>query len=94
VVKHKTGVASSLILSKKLEDTVQGPGLDKGGSICRDVDSKTQESAGTDAGVICKSFGWITSWSSAAAGAQHGGRASMAYLQAHPDDESVHVVMG
>jgi hypothetical protein len=44
--------------------------------------------------MICKSFGWISSWSSTAAEAQHGGRASMTYLQAHPDDESVHVVMG
>jgi hypothetical protein len=68
--------------------------LDESGSICRDVDSKTQEAVGTDAGMICKSFGWIISWSLTAAGAQHGGRALMAYLQAHPDDESVHVVMG
>jgi hypothetical protein len=94
VVKYETGVASSSILPEKLEDTIQKPGLDKSGSVCRAVDSKTQESVGADAGMICKSFGWITSWSSTAAEAQHGGRASMTYLQAHPDDESVHVVMG
>jgi hypothetical protein len=94
MVKHETGVVSSTILPEKLEGTIQGPGLGESGSICRDVDSKTQEAVGTDAGMICKSFGWISSWSSTMAGAQHGGRASMEYLQAHPDDESVHVVMG
>jgi hypothetical protein len=78
----------------QLELGNQRPGLDKSGSVCRVVDSKTQETVGADAGMICKSFGWITSWSSTAAEAQHGGRASMAYLQTHPDDESVHVVMG
>jgi hypothetical protein len=66
----------------------------KSGSIYRTVDSKAQAAAGTDAGLICKSFGWIASWSSTAAGAQHGGRASMSYLQSHRKDESVHVVIG
>jgi hypothetical protein len=80
LVKHETSVESSIIISEKLEDTVQKPGLDKSGSICRTADTKTQATAGTDAGMICKSFGWISSWSSTAAGAQHGGRASMAYL--------------
>jgi hypothetical protein len=37
---------------------------------------------------------WVSSWSSSAAGAYHGGRASLAYLQGHLDDEAVHVVMG
>jgi hypothetical protein len=94
VVEYETGVASSSILPEKLENTFQRPGLDKSGSVCRAVDSKTQEPVGIEAGMICKSFGWISSWSSTAAEAQHGGRASMTYLQAHPDDESVHVVMG
>jgi hypothetical protein len=57
LVKHETGVESSIIVSEKLEDTVQKPGLDKSGSICRTVDSKTQATVGTDAGLICKSFG-------------------------------------
>jgi hypothetical protein len=87
-------VASSLILSEKLEDHVQNPGLDKGGSICRIIGTKTQAVAGTEVGLICKSFGWIASWDSTAAGAQHGGRASMSYMQSHPEDESVHVVIG
>jgi hypothetical protein len=94
LVKHETGVASSFILSEKMEDTIQTPCLDKGGSICGSTDTKTQAAAGTDVGLICKSFGWIASWGSTAAGAQHGGRASMSYMQSHPEDESVHVVIG
>jgi hypothetical protein len=46
MVKHETGVASSSILPEKLEDTIQKPGLDESGSVCRDVDSKTQEAVG------------------------------------------------
>jgi hypothetical protein len=61
MVKYETGVASSSILPEKLEDTIQKPGLDKSGLVCRVVDSKTQEAVGADAGMICKSFGWITS---------------------------------
>jgi hypothetical protein len=94
VVKYETGVASGFVLSEKLEDPVLNPNLDKSGSICRDVGAKTQTAAGTEAELICQSFGWITSWGSTVARAQHGGRASMAYLQSHPDDEAVHVVMG
>jgi hypothetical protein len=94
LVKHETGLASSFILPEKLENSLQTAGLDKSGSSCGSADTKTQAAAGTEAGLICKSFGWITSWSSSAAGAQHGGRASMSYMQAHPEDDSVHVVIG
>jgi hypothetical protein len=69
-----SGVTSSFVLSDKLEDPVQKPNLDKSGSFCRDVGVKTQIAAGTEARLICKSFGWITSWGSTVAGAQHGGR--------------------
>jgi hypothetical protein len=94
LVKHETGLASSFIISEKLENSLETAGLDKSGSICGSADTKTQAAAGTEAGLICKSFGWITSWSSSAAGAQHGGRASMSYMQSHPEDDSVHVVIG
>jgi hypothetical protein len=77
-----------------LEDPVQRQNLDESGSVCRVVGTKTQAATGTEVGLICKSSGWITSWSSTVAGAHHGGRALMAYLQNHPDDEAVHVVMG
>jgi hypothetical protein len=79
---------------KKMEDPVQGQGVGESRSICGPADPKTQAAAGTDAGVICKSFGWISSGSSTVVGAHHGGRASMANLQNHPDDEVVHVVIG
>jgi hypothetical protein len=65
-----------------------------GGLIRRAADQKAQAAVGTKAGLICKSFEWVNSWSSSAAGAHHGGWATLAYLQSHPDDEAVHVVMG
>jgi hypothetical protein len=94
LVKHETGLASGFILSEKLENSVQTPGLDKGGPLCGSADTKAQAAAGAEARLICKSFGWITSWGSSAAGAQHGDWASMSYMQSHPDDEAVHVVIG
>jgi hypothetical protein len=92
--KYETGVALDNVISEKLEDPVQGQGVDESISVCGLVDPKTQAAARTDARLICKSFGWISSWSSSAAGAHHGGRASMAYLQNHPDDDAVHMVIG
>jgi hypothetical protein len=65
-----------------------------GGSILRAADQKAQAAARTEAGLICKSFDWVGSWNSSAAGAHHGWHASLAYLQGHLDDEAVHVVMG
>jgi hypothetical protein len=94
LVKHEAGLASSFVLPEKLENSLQAAGLDKSGPVRGSVDTKTQTAVGTEAGLICKSFGWITSWSSSVAEAQHGGRASMSYLQAHPEDDLVHVVIG
>jgi hypothetical protein len=94
LVKYETSVALDIVISEKLEDPVQRQSMDESGSVCRFVDPKTQAAAGTEVRLICKSFNWITSWSSSAARAHHGGRASMAYLQNHPDDDAVHVVIG
>jgi hypothetical protein len=94
LVKHEAGLASGLVLPEKLENPLQAAGLDKSGPVCGFTDTKAQAAIGTEAGMICKSFGWITSWSSSVAETQHGGRASMSYLQAHPEDDSVHVVIG
>jgi hypothetical protein len=94
LVNYETGVASDTVISEKLEDPVQRQSMDESGSVCRTVDQKTQTAAGTKDGLINKSFGWITSWSSSVAGAHHGGHNSMAYLQNHLDDDAVHVVMG
>jgi hypothetical protein len=94
LVKHEAGLASSFVLPEKLENSFQAAGLDKSGPVRGPADTKTQSAVGAEAGLICKSFGWITSWSSSVAETQHGGRASMSYLQAHPEDDSVHVVIG
>jgi hypothetical protein len=86
-------MASDIVVSEKLEDPLQGQSVVEGGSVCSTADTKTQDADRIEAGLICKSFRWITSQSSSAAGTHHGGRASMAYLQGHPNDDSVHVVM-
>jgi hypothetical protein len=87
-------VAACPRLSEGLEGAIQGPGVGSGGSIQKLAPEKTQIATGAGARLSCPSFGWITSWKPSASLAPHEGRASLAYLQEHPDDDSVHVVMG
>jgi hypothetical protein len=94
LAEYEIDVATDTDLPEKLEGAFQGQSVVDGGSIRRAADLKAQTAIGTEAGLIYKSFEWISSWGSLAAGAHHGGRATLAYLQSHPDDEAVHVVMG
>jgi hypothetical protein len=55
---------------------------------------ESQNAAGVGAGLSYRSFGWISSWKPSASMASHGGRASLAYLQEHPEDNVVPVVLG
>jgi hypothetical protein len=60
LIKYKTSMASDTVVSEKLEDPLQGQSVVEGGSVCKTADPKTQAAAGTEAGLIRKSFGWIT----------------------------------
>jgi hypothetical protein len=55
---------------------------------------KSQDPTGAGAGLSFHSFGSISYWKPSASFSSHGGRASLAYLQEHPEDDVVHVVMG
>jgi hypothetical protein len=94
LAQYETGMAYYSDISEKLEVAFQGQSVVDGGSILRAADQKAQTTTGAEAGLIYKSFDWISSWSSSAAGAHHGGRATLRYLQSHLDDEAVHVVTG
>jgi hypothetical protein len=92
--QYETGLAYGAGLSEKLEAPIQGQSVVDGGSILRAADQKAQTATGAETRLICKSFDWISSWSSSVAGVHHGERATLHYLQSHPDDEAVHVVTG
>jgi hypothetical protein len=48
-----------------------------------------------DDALTCTSFGWSTTWSSFSSAKSHGGRATEAYLRAHPEEaDEIHVIMG
>jgi hypothetical protein len=66
MVKYEIGVVAGSVVLKKLEGAFQGPKLDDGGPLYELANKKTQAPAGTEARLICKSFGWITWWSSLA----------------------------
>ena len=88
-------MASSDLLPKDLETTFPGPGVSPGGSLHGRFDKEAKDASVTDAGLRCTSFDWLSSWKMSMASASHGGRASLAYLQQHPDEDSeVHVVFG
>jgi hypothetical protein len=50
-------VALDTVISEKLEDPVQGQGVDKSRLVCGHVDAKTHATTGTDVELIYKSFG-------------------------------------
>ena len=87
-------MAAHPVLSSGVEYPFQGPNLGSGRSIRRVADKTAKSTTGTKARLICSTFGWTTSWKATAMGAPHEGRASVAYIQAHPEDEGVHVVIG
>jgi hypothetical protein len=55
---------------------------------------ETQKSTVAARKLTCQDFEWVSTWRSTSSTAKHGGRASLAFLQAHPDESrSIHVVM-
>jgi hypothetical protein len=67
---------------------VEGSGFLHGAPVEHD-----QSITGTGTELKCTDFEWFSSWALASKLA-HGGRASLAYLKEHPEeDASVHVVL-
>jgi hypothetical protein len=90
---YETGVEFDLVLPKELEGSFQRSNLEGGGLVCRNT-NPPQVTPSTDVVELkCTSFDWIFSWAPASKLA-HGGRAPLAYLKEHPDeDSSIHVVL-
>jgi hypothetical protein len=89
----EAGVESNSFLSEKLESSFQGAVVEGSGLLHGAPVEQDQSTAGTGAELKCTDFKWISSWSPASKLA-HGGRASLAYLKEHPEeDASVHVVL-
>ena len=66
-----------------------------GGSVRAPAVKQAQGAAADHAGLTCNSFGWVSSWIAVGAKHKHGGRATMAYLAAHPEEaDNIHVIMG
>jgi hypothetical protein len=93
LVGFEAGVESDSILSEKLESSFQGSVVEGSGLLHGAPVEKDQSTTGTGTELKCTNFEWISSWASASKLA-HGGRASLAYLKEHPEeDASVHVVL-
>jgi hypothetical protein len=58
------------------------------------ADVETQKSIVTARKLICQDFEWVSTWRFMSFTAKHGGRASLAFLQANPQESrSIHVVL-
>jgi hypothetical protein len=58
-----------------------------------DVD-ETQKSIAAARKLTCQDFEWMTTWHSTSSAAKNGGRASLEYLHADPEESrSIHVVL-
>jgi hypothetical protein len=78
------------VLSKELESFIQRSNLERGGFVCRNIADPLQGTTGT---TEVTSFDWISSWIPASKLA-HGGRASLAYLKEHlEENSSIHMML-
>jgi hypothetical protein len=65
------------------KQTVHGP-----------ADVESQKSIVAVRKLTCQDFECVSTWRSTSSTAKHGGRASLAFLQVHPDEScSIHVVL-
>ena len=87
-------MASDSASSKELESSFQAPGMDAGGQVCDAAHKQASVTLGDHAGLACKAFGWTSSWATERSSAKHGGRATLAYLAAHPEEaDNIHVII-
>jgi hypothetical protein len=86
---------SGAVISEELKGSLQRPALAPGGWFLTAPLKQVQHPTHADAGLICMPFGWTSSWKTTGIGSSHGGRATVAYLNEHPEEaDEIHVVMG
>jgi hypothetical protein len=87
-------VASGTLLSEGVEGAFQGPGRGKKRAAHGLAAAEAQKSIVTARKLTCQDFEWVSSWRSTSSTAKHGGRASLAFLQANPEESrSIHIVL-
>jgi hypothetical protein len=87
-------VASGTLLSEGVESAIQGPGRGTKRAAHGPVATEAQKSIVAARKLTCQDFEWVSSWRSASSTAKHGGRASLAFLLANPEESrSIHVVL-
>jgi hypothetical protein len=76
-----------------MESTIQGARRGKKQSVLGLPTGVTQKSTTTTQPLICGDFGWTATWRTLASSMVHGGRASLEFLKAHPEEgDAIHVV--
>jgi hypothetical protein len=76
-----------------MESTIQGARRGEKQSVLGLPAGVTQKSTTTTQPLICGDFGWTTTWRTLASLMVHGGRASLEFLKAHPEEgDAIHVV--
>jgi hypothetical protein len=87
-------VAFGTLLSEGVESAVQGPGGGEKWAAHGLTAAEAQKSIVTARELTCQDFEWVSTWRSTSSTAKHGGRASLAFLQANPEESrSIHVVL-
>jgi hypothetical protein len=87
-------LALGTFFPKGMEGVVQGPGGGKKRTVHGLAVAESQKSTVAARKLTCQDFEWVSTWRSTSSTAKHGGRASLAFLQAHRDESrSIHVVL-
>jgi hypothetical protein len=77
-----------------VESAIQGSGRGTKRAAYGLAAAETQKSIVTERKLTCQDFEWVSSWRSTSTTAKHGGRASLDFLLANPEESrSIHVVL-
>jgi hypothetical protein len=87
-------LASGTLLSERVESAIQGLGRGTKRAAHGLAAAKAPKSIVDARKLTCQDFEWVSSWRSTSSTVKHGGRASLAFLQANPEESSsIHVVL-
>ena len=92
---YEIGLSSGFVLPKGLEGSLQRTRRRRPGKFHGPGETKAKDAdaAGAGTGLRCTDFGWDISWV-VPEGSAHMGRASLAFLEGHPEEtNAIHVVM-
>jgi hypothetical protein len=77
-----------------MESTIQGAGRGKKWPVFGLLACDVKKPTATTQALTCGDFGWMATWRTLASWMVHGGRASLEFLKAHPEEgDVIHVVI-